>query len=80
MTWSSERDVFWSGIWVVGWWLWIGSAFMSGGQRFNVVSCFIDLDEVGERDGEVVNDICLMVSEEVSYEGMFVGDVGVDFG
>ncbi len=80
MTWSSERDIVQSGIWVVRWWLWIGSVFMSGGQHFNVVGCFIDLDEVGERDGEVVNDICLMVSEEVSYKGMLIVGICVKFG
>ena len=63
--------------WVV---LLIGSIFMSGGQHFNVVCCFIDLDEVRGRDGEVVNDICLVVSEEVGYEGMLIVGVCVEFG
>ena len=47
---------------------------------FNVVGCFVDLDEVRERDGEVLNDICLVVGEEVGYESVFVVGVCVEFG
>ena len=80
MVWSSERDVVRSGIWFVGWWLWMGIIFMRGGQHFNVVGCFIDLNEVRERDGEVLNDICLVVGEEVGYKGVLIVGVCVDFG
>ncbi len=58
----------------------MGIIFMSGWQHFNVVGCFVDLDEVRERDGEVLNDISLVVGEEVGYEGVFVVGVCVEFG
>ena len=53
---------------------WIESCFCH-----DVVNSFVDFDEFWEWDGQVVDDICLMVDQKIGNQGMFCRVVHVEF-